>query len=482
MGGIPEPGSSGILRLRHMENTNRKTNRFFAEPAYYKKVLFLVLPMILQAAVTNFVSLLDNIMVGQIGTAQMSGVSIVNQYIFIFNLTVFGAVSGPGIFGTQFFGKGDAEGQKYTVRFRLWTAVVIIAIGITVFFSLKEPLIRLFLSSDDAPELINQTLGFGNDYLDVVVFSIIPFAIGQVYASAVRECGKTQIPMMASFIAVGVNLVLDYLLIFGKFGIPKMGVAGAALATVIAKTIEAFVIILWAHLHPRENPYIPGLYHGVTIPKELFVRILIKGVPLLFNEFLWSLGVAVMAQCYSVRGLEVVAARNIAGTINNMFNVVYIQMGGAIGILIGQLLGAGKHEEAKWRTGHLSVFSLMLAAAVALFMVPLAFLFPDVYNTEPSVKMLATGFILIQAVATPLWSYTNACYFVLRSGGKTGITFLFDFGFSWGIQIPLAFVLSRFTQMPIFPLFAIVTWSEALKILVGWLMVRSGIWINTIVD
>lgn len=459
-----------------------KENRFFAEPAYYKKVLFLVLPMILQAAVTNFVSLLDNIMVGQIGTAQMSGVSIVNQYIFVFNLTVFGAVSGPGIFGTQFFGKGDAEGQKYTVRFRLWSAILIIVVGMIIFFGFKEPLIRLFLSSGDAPALVDQTLGFGVSYLNVVVFSVIPFAVGQVYASAVRECGKTQIPMLASFIAVGVNLLLDYTLIFGRFGMPEMGVAGAALATVIAKTIEAFVIIVWAHLHPSENPYIRGLYRGFSIPAELFKRILIKSLPLLFNEFLWSLGVAVMAQCYSVRGLEVVAARNISGTINNMFNVVYIQMGGAIGILIGQLLGAGRHEEARRRTGHLTVFSLLLAVAVALLMIPLAYIFPGIYNTEPSVKMLATGFILIQAAATPLWSYTNACYFILRSGGKTGITFLFDFGFSWGIQIPLAFILSRFTQMPIFPLFAIVTWSEAIKIVVGWLMVRSGAWINTIVD
>ncbi len=465
-----------------MNETTVKRNRFFAEPSYYKKVLYLVLPMILQAAVTNFVSLVDNIMVGQIGTVQMSGVSIVNQYIFIFNLTVFGAVSGPGIFGTQFFGKKDAEGQKYTVRFRVLSALVIIAAGLILFLFFQEPLIRLFLSADDDPQLVEETLKYGIQYMDVVLFSIIPFALGQVYASAVRECGKTQIPMIASFLAVGVNLILDYCLIFGAFGLPKMGVAGAALATVIAKCIEALVIIIWAHTHPKENPYIPGLYRGFRIPGDLFKRILIKSLPLLINEFLWSLGVAVMAQCYSVRGLEVVAARNIASTINNMFNVVYIQMGAAIGILIGQLLGAGRHEEARLRAGHLTTFSLILAGIVALLLIPVAFIFPGVYNTEDSVKALAAGFILIQAAATPMWSYTNASYFILRSGGKTGITFLFDFGFTWFLQIPLAFCLSRFTSLPILPLFAVVTWSEAVKILIGYLMVRSGIWINTIVE
>ncbi len=465
-----------------MNETANKQSRFLAEPSYYKKVLFLVLPMILQAGVTNFVSLIDNIMVGQIGTAQMSGVSIVNQYIFIFNLTVFGAVSGPGIFGTQFFGKRDAEGQKYTVRFRLLSGFVIIAAGLFLFLAFKEPLIRLFLSGDDSPELVEETLAYGIQYMDVAVFSLIPFAIGQVYSSAVRECGKTTIPMLASFTAVGLNILLDYCLIFGAFGLPRMGVAGAALATVIAKFVEAAVIIIWAHAHPAENPYIPGLYRGFGIPKDLFRRILIKSLPLLFNEFLWSLGVAVMAQCYSIRGLEVVAARNIASTINNMFNVIYIQMGGAIGILIGQLLGAGEHEEARVRAGHLTVFSLILAGIAALILIPIAFWFPGVYNTEDSVRSLATGFILIQAAATPLWSYTNASYFILRSGGKTGITFLFDFGFSWCIQIPLAFCLSHFTSLPIMPLFAIVTWSEAVKIIMGWLMVRSGVWINTIVE
>ena len=456
--------------------------KYLAEGAYYKKVLLLIIPMILQAAVTNFVSLLDNIMVGQIGTLQMSGVSIVNQYVFVFNITLFGAVSGAGIYGAQFFGKGDAKGHKYSVRFRILIAAVICLVFMALFLGVPKLLIGLFLSKDDAAEMVQATLGYGLRYMRIIVLSMIPFAIGQVYGSAVKECGETRIPMGAAFVAVAVNLFLDYALIFGKFGLPEMGVAGAAWATVVAKCIEAAIIVIWAHLHPEKNPYIPGLYRGFGIPREMFAAIFRKSIPLLLNEFFWALGMSVVAQCYSVRGLDVVAARNIASTINNLCNVIYVQMGVGVGILLGQLLGAGLHAEAKVRKDHLSAFSFLLSVIVALIMVPIALVFPSVYKTEREIRALATIFILIQAGATPLWSYTNFCYFVLRSGGKTGITFFFDFVYTWAIMIPLAAVLSYFTSLDIRWVFGIVTFAELIKVVLGFFLVRTGKWVNTIVE
>ena len=462
-----------------METSFRK--KYFADKSFYKNVILLVIPMILQAAVTNFVSLLDNIMVGQIGTVQMSGVSIVNQYIFIFNLTIFGAVSGPGIFGTQFYGKGDAEGQKYTVRYRLIMALIISAVSILLLTFAGTPLIRLFLSTDDSPELVAQTLQYGLEYLGVIVCSTLPFAVGQVYASVIRECGETKVPMLASFAAVAINIVLDYCLIFGKLGLPEMGVAGAAWATVIAKVIEAGIMICWSHTHLSKFRWAVGLYKGFRIPGDLFRRILIKSLPLLFNEFLWALGMSVVAQCYSVRGLDVVAARNIASTLSNMFSVVYVQIGAGIGIVIGQYLGAGRHDEAQRRSKHLVMFSIIVSLIVAVILIPVAFIFPEAYNTEAAVKKIAVFMILIQAAATPVCSYANACYFILRSGGKTGITFLFDFGFSWFVMIPLAVILCYCTSISIYPIFAVVTLSEGLKCIVGYFLVKTGKWVNTII-
>lgn len=456
--------------------------KFIGDRLFYKNVLIMVVPMILQNLITNLVSLIDNIMVGQIGTEQMNGVSIVNQFIFVFNITVFGAVAGPGIFGAQFFGKGDSEGQKYTFRFRIIIVTLIIALGSVIFYLQDDMLINLYISEEDAAEQIEATLRYGKEYMHIMIVGLIPFGIGQAYASVVRECGETKIPMIGSLSAVGVNIFLDYALIFGKFGFPEMGVRGAAIATVISKFIEAFVIIAWTHTHMNKNKYIIGAYHSLRIPKSLTVNMIKKGTPLLFNEFLWAAGMSIIAQCYSVRGLDVVAARNISSTITNLFGAVYIQMGACIGILVGAKLGANKLRDARTTDNRLLFFSVAATVVVALAVLPLAEVFPRFYNTEDHIRDLASYMIVIQALAMPLWSYTNACYFTLRSGGKTGLTFIFDFGYTFLLMIPLAFVLANFTDMNIRMLFAVVTFSEIVKVIIGYFMVKSDLWINNIVD
>lgn len=448
---------------------------------FYMHALRIAMPMILQALITNAVSMVDNVMIGKVGTAQMSGVSIANQLFFVFNITVFGGISGPSIFGTQFFGKKDSEGQKYTVRFRVYLAALLVVIGAVIGLLYGPELIGLYISADDSPALAKATLEHGVSYLNIMLLSLVPFGIGQAYSSVVRECGQTQIPMIGSFSAIGVNVILDYCLIFGKFGFPRMGVEGAAIATVIAKVVEAAVVVAWAHLNPAKNPYIVGLYKGVYMPIGLVKQMIVKGTPLLINEFLWSMGMSVVAQCYSVRGIEVVAARNIASTLVNLFSVVFIQFGSAIGIIVGIELGAGLLEQAKVTAKKLRVFSVFITAVFAILMIPFAYIFPELYNVEDSIKSLSSYYIILQAIAMPIWSYTNACYFVLRCGGKTLVTFLFDFIFTWFFMIPIAFFLTRYSDMEIRKLLAIVTYSEVIKVIVGYFLVRSGIWVNNIV-
>lgn len=455
--------------------------KFIGNRQFYRSVLVMVVPMILQNLVTNFVSLIDNIMVGQTGTEPMSGVSIVNQFIFVFNITLFGAVSGPGIFGAQFYGKCDAEGQRYTFRFRLGICTAIVIAGGVLFGLFDRQLISLFLSKDDQPEKIAATLDYGLRYMKIMLIGLIPFGLGQAYSSVVRECGHTSVPMIGSMCAVGVNLLLDYTLIFGKLGMPKMGVEGAAIATVIAKFIEAGVVILWTHLNTGKIRCAKGIFDSLFVPGDLAAAMVKKGFPLFINEFLWAAGMSVIAQFYSARGLDVVAARNISLTMTNLFGAVYIQLGACIAILVGARLGANKLKEARDLDNKLLFFAVAVSTVLAVCMIPLAGAFPDLYRTEAEVRTLASYMILIQALVLPLWSYTNACYFTLRSGGKTGLTFLFDFGTTWLIYIPLAYVLSYHTKLDIHIVFAIVNFAELLKVVLGYFMVRSDIWINNIV-
>ncbi len=455
--------------------------KYIGDRIFYSTVMAILIPMVIQNVVTNFVSMLDNIMVGRLGTEAMNGVSIANQYVFIFNITIFGAIAGPGIFGAQFFGKGDHEGQKHTLRFRIFMAIVLFIIFAIVLVTFDEPLLSLYIAKGEAPELVAATLDYGKQYLHVAIVSLFPFALGQAYASVVRECGETKIPMIGSICAVVINLVLDYGLIFGKLGMPELGVVGAAWATVVAKFVETGVIAVWAHTHQERNKYIVGLFKGFKIPGGLLWDMIKKGLPLLINEFLWVVGISIVSQCYSVRGLEVVGGRNIASVITNLFGVVYIQIGQSIAIIVGNKLGAGRMEEAKDADNKLRAFSIFVSAIVAIIMVPFAFGFPMLYNTTTEIRHLATYIIIITAIAMPMWSYSNACYFTLRSGGKTGITFLFDFCFSWILQIPVTFVLAYFTSMNFKLMFAIATYLEIAKVIMGYFMVRSEIWVHNLV-
>lgn len=460
----------------------RFKEKFIGDRDFYRRILLIALPMIGQNAITSFVSFLDNIMVGMIGTEQMSGVAIVNQLVFVFNICIFGGVSGAGIFGTQFYGKGDYEGQKYAFRFKFISAMVLLGIALLLGNFFSTELIQLYLSDSGEVGDIGLALMYGEQYLSIMLFGLVPFALGQTYVSSIRETGHTLIPMLAGFAAMITNLVLDILLIFGIGPFPVLGVQGAALATVIARFVECTIVILWTHTHKEQNPYIKGAYRSLYIPKHILKDILVKGTPLMLNEMFWATGMTTIVQCYAVRGLEVVAAQNISSTITNLFNIVYLQLGGCISIIIGQLLGAGKLEEAKETNRKLIFFNVTCCVGVALIMMIVGRWFPNIYATEESIKELARVFIVIAAAVMPLNAFCHCTYFTLRSGGKTVVTFLFDSVYTWVLVIPVATFLAKHTMLPITWVFFLVQSMEFVKAIIGFFMVKSGVWLQNIVE
>lgn len=456
--------------------------KFLENKDFYKMALAISIPMILQVMVTNFVSLIDNVMIGSVGTNQMNGVSIINQYIFVFNLTIFGSMAGPSIFGTQFFGKKDYVGQKQTFCFRLLLAFLFTGLGLIIFGLLKSSLIELFLLDNSNMAMKNETFKFASDYLDIILHTLLPFSITQAFVSVLRESNETKIPMYGSFSAIGVNIFFNYCLIFGKFGFPILGVKGAAIATVIAKYTEMLFLVIYSFTRLDRFPYFHKLLVGFKIPFSLTTDMIKQGLPLIVNEFLWSLAVAIVAQCYSYKGLNVVAARNIASTLTNVYSTIYLQMGVTSGIIIGQVLGQSEFKKAREYYHKIVGFTLAIASIVLLCVIPLAFIFPKIYNTTYEIRNLATFYLLVMAFAIPIHSYTNICYFVLRSGGKSLLTFFFDAGFSWFIQIPVAWLLCYKTSLDIKTIMVGVTYVEAIKVIIGYKLVNSDIWIQNLVE
>lgn len=454
---------------------------YIGDRAFYRRLSAVMVPILIQQLITNFVSLLDNLMVGQVGTEPMSGVAIVNQLLFVYNLCIFGGLAGAGIFTAQFYGKGDREGLRSTVRFKLWFALLAVLTCLSVFLLFGDKLITLFLHPGEEDLNLAATLGYAKEYLAVMLIQTAPFALSQVYSGTLRETGETLLPMRAGIAAVFVNLLFNYILIFGKLGAPALGVVGAALATVLSRFVELAIILVWTHSHRERCPFAVGLYRSPRVPSALFRRILVLGTPLLLNEFLWSGGMTVLNQCYSLRGLEVVSAFNISNTVGNLFFCAFIAMGNAISIMVGQLLGAGELERAVDEDRKLIAFSLALSVGVGLLMALVSPFIPQVYNTTDTVKALAVKLLLVYAAMMPLFSYTNSCYFTLRSGGKTLITFAFDSLFVWVFSIPVAFYLSRSTDMGIVLMYAIVELLNLVKCVIGAVLVRRRRWVVNLV-
>lgn len=455
--------------------------KLIGDREFYRMVFAVAIPIIVQNAITNFVSLLDNIMVGQVGTEQMSGVAVANQLFFVFNLCIFGALAGAGIFGAQFYGSGNMEGVRNAFRYKLWISAIILVVAFGVFLTYGDTLMSLFLNdTGDGSEAV-RTLGYAREYMLVMMAGLIPFALSQSYGSTLRESGETKVPMIAGITAVLVNLVFNYILIFGKLGAPALGVVGAAIATVLSRYVETAIMMVWAHRNTDKAPYMAGIYRTLKIPGHLARQIIIKGSPLMINEVLWSIGMSTMTQCYSMRGLAVIAGLNISSTITNMFNIIFMAMGSVIAIIVGQLLGAGKMEEAKDTDTKLIAFSVFSCVVIASVMAVTAPLFPLLYNTTDEVRSLAVDFLRITALVMPLHAFMHCCYFTLRTGGKTVITFIFDSVFLWCASIPLAFVLSRFTDMPIQPLYFLCQIIEILKCILGFVLVKKGVWLQNFV-
>ena len=455
--------------------------RYIGDKAFYRRVFGIAVPIIIQNGITNLVNLLDNIMVGQLGAPAMSGVAVVNQFIFIYNLCLFGANSGAGIFTAQFHGSQDHRGVRSTFRFKLIVALILTVLGFAVFSLFPDALIRLFLQGEATPEQLRQTMDHGLSYVKVAVWGLLPFALYNSYATTLWECGQAKIPMLAGIAAVLANLVLNYILIFGHLGIPAMGVAGAALATVLSRCVELTIVIIWTHSHSHILPFIKGAYRSMHIPKPLLKQIALKGTPLLLNESLWAVGITTLNQCYSTCGFNVVTATNISSTIANLASVVTMAMGNTLGILMGQLLGAGTEAQAvKDANRKLIALNVTLGVVFGGVLAAIALPFPMFYKTSDEIRQLATKLILIIAFMKPFQSYMYGGYYTLRSGGKTFITFLYDAGFLWALTVPTAYILSRFTSISIIPLYCICQMADILKCVLGAILLKRGKWIQNL--
>ncbi|MBQ8837368.1 MAG: MATE family efflux transporter [Clostridia bacterium] len=457
--------------------------KFIGDKAFYKMLFALVLPLIVQQGVTQFVSLLDNIMVGKLGTEAINSVAIVNQLIFVFNLAVFGGVSGVSIFGAQFAGVGDDKGLRHTFRFKIILGVILAVLAITIFILWGEPLAMLFLDNESNEGLDLSVITAGaRDYLSIMLIGLFPFMIVQVYSSTLREMGDTVVPMIASVAAITVNVIFNSLLIFGLCGFPRLEIKGAAIATVMSRYVEMLVVVIYTHVRKSKFKFAVGAYKSPYVPLELVKKIAITGSPLMLNEILWSLGTTFINRCYSTKGIFAYAATNINTTAWNLFCIIMFAMGTAISIILGRELGKGEREKAIDLNRKLQFFNVAVHVVIGCALIISSRYIPLLYDVEPEVRDIATKLLVVSGAALPMHSLVHGMYFAIRSGGKTFVTFLFDSVYTWAVPAVLAFFLVTFTSLDIVSVYLIVQFSDALKMTIGLVMLKSGFWANTVID
>ncbi len=463
--------------------------KYIGDKAFYMAVLGILIPVVIQNSISNFVSLLDNLMVAAVSTNQMNGVSIANQLVFVFNLCIFGGVAGPGIFSAQFFGAGDHKGVRDSFRYSIVIAAIVSVFAIMIFAFFRDPIAATYINNPESQEAAEEMLSVASDYLLIMMLGLVPFAVSQAYASILRSCGETRIPMFAAVVSVLVNLCLNAILIFGLFGFPELKAKGAAVATVISRYVEMMIIVVTAHVRSAKHPlnpayrFLQGAFSHFSVPMSLIRKITVKGFPLLLNEAAWSMGMAMLAQLYSRMGTDVVAAQTITSTLANLFNVFFISMGTAASVMVGQPLGMNDFDGAKRNVRRIIFFQMCICFTIGLVMFLVSPFLPYCFKeADAAIREIATGMLCVTACAMPVNGFAHCSYFILRSGGRTIITFLFDSAYTWLIPIPLVYALVTFTNLPILAVYILCHAADLIKVALGAILLKKGVWIRNIVS
>ena len=452
-----------------------RKERTIEDRELYGRVMKLAIPLMLQFGLSNLIGVINNIMVGVLGTEQLAGVSIANQLIGIYYLCIFGAVSGAEIFGAQYYGREDYDSVRYIFRYKIIVTVCISAVMSVLFIFLGKPLISLFLhESDDGKDLM-LVLNEGYRYGLCMLVGFFPYGLSNAFSSSYKESNNTKVPLYSSSAGLILSVILNYILI------PPLGVLGAALATVISRFAECMINIIWARRHRSEFPTGNGLFNGQRIPPDLLKTVITRGLPLILNETFWQIGYTIQMQSLSLKGIDAVAAVNIASTISSLFIYMTFALGNVMAIITGNLLGNNMFEEAKktvWKITRLTVF---IGIGMGVLMLLISPFYPLLYgNVEKEVLAISTKLLIIEAAAAPFTTIYNDMYATLKCGGNTVITFLYDCGLLWGLNVLFSVILSRFTGLGIVMIYLIIKSLEIVKDVIGIYLVKKGVWLSNL--
>ena len=436
---------------------------------FYKRLLQLAIPITLQNVIMSSLNLVDTVMIGQIGEIEVAAVGLANRYFFIVLLLFFALSSGTSIFTAQFWGKRDTQ--------RIGVVMAIAALpclALSLLFSaggLLFPKEILSFFSKDA--LVVES---GSAYLQIVVWSYIFTAISMLYAFVLRSIEEVKLPMYASIIALSLNTFLNYCLILGHFGFPAWGVKGAAVATLISRTIETVILLGGCYRKKSPAMKLADFWRITPVLTRQFAK---TSLPVMINEFSWVLGVTMYAVVYGRMGTAEIAAINIVGPVEQLSSSVFFGMASAAGTMIGNQIGAGREDLASRYAVRISVLAPLSAVGMGALLVLASPRIVSFFNVSVEVRELALKILFV--LGAVLWiKMFNLISIVgiLRAGGDTKFSMFLEMGVIWLLGVPLAFLGGFYWKMPVYWVFGLVCVEELVKMLLGIVRIRSKKWIH----
>lgn len=438
---------------------------------FYKEYRQIVIPLMFQGMITTLVSMVDNLMVGQLGDNAIAAVSMGNKILGILMFTMFAMNSATSVYVAQYFGAKNVEKQKQVFRIGLLLSLAIYLVFTTIYLAMSNTIVQFFVQD----KLIK---GMMLEYMIIMIIGFLPFTLATSYSSTLKVVGQVKMPLVASLCGVAVNTVLNYMLIFGHFGFEQMGIKGAAIATVISRFVEFFIVFLFTYYNHFD--FNTTLKDILKFPKVLLVEILKKAVPLVINEIIWSFGQATILKAYGFRGGQVLASMAIVDIVQSIFFSIVTGLSSASAVLVSQRLGSGKLDEAYANAKAMLKVVVAIALVLGLLMFGSSFVIPNLYNVSDESRQLAVSMIRLASCLFWIYLVNTQCYFIIRSGGDMKSVLIMDGLFIWGLTIPVLSYVSYFTTLPIFMIFISAQICDFTKMLVSLKMFFKKNWVKNL--
>lgn len=448
---------------------------YWGSPGFYRRALTIAVPVMLQALVQNLVSLVDNFMVAGLGDVKMGGVNVTNQLLFVFMVALMTLSSAGAIFMSQFNGAKDREGMRQAFLFKLYSGLFLTGIAIALSVFLPRQILSLLVNTNTQRDAV---LHQGSAYISIILFSFIPMTIAIVIGSSLREIGRVHAPLVISVSAALINTFLNWVLIYGHLGAPRMEVRGAALATVIARSLEMLAFIVY--IHKTKPPFFVRARELLTVNFRIFVVILQKAAFIAMSEMSWVLTETVMTAVFNGRGgAEIISGMAAGWAIGNVFFLVFQGLHTSIGVIVGGTLGRNEldlaRNEARWLRSGAIVVGIVVAAieAFSVFIIPLVF-----GNLSPGAQQITRNMLWVIAAYMPFWTYLNAQFATARAGGDAIMGVWVDVGVNTTLFLPSILILAIFTDIGPILMYAIVKITDFIKIGVAAWQLKTERWVQ----